>query len=144
MNVLVDTSVWSEALRRSKKIESDVVEEFRDLILESRIEIISPVRQELLSGIREQSQFKKLQKHLDAFPDLALKTDDFVTAAKFFSICRAKGIQGSNTDFLICAVASRRQLSIFTTDQDFSLYAKHLPVMLHVSRKSESRGKRAI
>jgi predicted nucleic acid-binding protein len=58
-------------------------------------------------------------------------------AAQFFNICRAKGVQGSNTDFLICAVAVRWQLAIFTTDGDFTLFAKHLPIVLHEKRQFE-------
>ena len=146
MRVLVDTSVWSESLRRSKKIDSDVVQEFKSLILEHRVDIIGPIRQEILSGLREDIQFEILQSHLAAFPDIPLKADDYVTAAKFFNMCRAKGIQGSNTDFLICAVAVRRQLAIYTTDKDFTLFAKHLPIVLHKQRgfepdKSSERGK---
>ena len=140
MRVLVDTSIWSEALRRAKrKIESSVVAEFRNLILEHRVDVIGPVRQEILSGLREDAQFERLKKHLSAFPDLSLTTDDFVTAAKFFNTCRSKGVQGSNTDFLICAVAVRRQLAIFTTDKDFSLFAKRLPIVLHETRESEQK-----
>ena len=60
MRVLVDTSVWSEALRRNKKVKSDVVREFQSLILEHRVDIIGPIRQELLSGLRETAQFEKL------------------------------------------------------------------------------------
>jgi len=131
----VDTSVWSEALRRAKKIESDVVREFRSLILEHRVDIVGPIRQEVLSGLREDAQFEKLEKHLAAFPDLPLASEDYVMAARFFNICRAKGVQGSNTDFLICALAVRRQLAICTTDKDFSLFAKHLPIVLHESRQ---------
>ncbi len=134
MKVLVDTSVWSAALRRVKRTEPVVVSELRSLILEHRVEIIGPVRQEVLSGLRENAQFKKLEKHLAAFPDIPLKTDDYVTAAKFFNICRTNGVQGSNTDFLICAVAMRNQLAIYTTDKDFPLFAKHLPVVLHEAR----------
>ena len=134
MKVLVDTSVWSAALRRTKRTEPVVVSELRSLILEHRVEIIGPVRQEVLSGLRESAQFKKLEKHLAAFPDIPLKTDDYVTAAKFFNICRTNGVQGSNTDFLICAVAMRNQLAIYTTDKDFPLFAKHLPVVLHEAR----------
>jgi predicted nucleic acid-binding protein len=146
MRVLVDTSVWSEALRRSNRVESVIVREFRSLIAEHRVDIIGPIRQELLSGLREAAQFEKLEKHIAAFPDIQLTADDFVTAAKFFNVCRSKGIQGSNTDFLICAVAVRRQLSIYTTDKDFSLFAKHLPIVLHETRiieqdKSSVRGK---
>ena len=135
MRVLVDTCVWSEALRRSKIEESDVSRELRGLILEHRVEIIGPIRQELLSGLREDTQFEKLEKHLEAFPDIILESADHITAAKFFNICRAKGIQGSNTDFLICAVAVRRQLAIYTTDKDFQQFAGHLPIVLHETRK---------
>jgi len=138
MRVLVDTSVWSQSLRRSKKVDSDVVREFRSLILEHRVDIIGPIRQEILSGLRDDNQFGKLQNHLAAFPDIPLKADDYVTAAKFFNMCRVKGVQGSNTDFLICAVAVRRQLAIYTTDKDFTRFAKHLPIVLHEQRGFES------
>jgi predicted nucleic acid-binding protein len=137
MRVLVDTSVWSEALRRRKKTEPDVVREFRSLILEHRVDIIGPIRQELLCGLREDSQFEKLEKHLAPFPDISLETADHVMAAKFFNTCRARGVQGSNTDFLICAVAVRRQLAVYTTDKDFPLFAKHLPIVLHEIRGFE-------
>jgi predicted nucleic acid-binding protein len=137
MRVLVDTSVWSEALRRSSRVETDVVREFRSLILEHRADIIGPIRQEILSGLREDAQFEKLEKHIAAFPDMPLETADHIMAAQFYNTCRAKGVQGANTDFLICAVAVRRQLSIFTTDGDFSLFAKHLPIVLHETRQLE-------
>ncbi len=134
MRVLVDTSVWSEALRRAKAVETDVVREFRNLIMEHRVDIMGPIRQEVLSGLREDAQFEKLERHLAAFPDIALAGDDYVTAAKFFNRCRGKGVQGSNTDFLICAVAVRRRLAIYTTDKDFPLFAKHVPIILHEKR----------
>lgn len=137
MRVLVDTSVWSEALRRAKKVDSTVVQELRSLVLEHRVDVIGPIRQEILSGLRKDAQFKRLEKHLSAFPDLPLTTDDYVMAAQFFNTCRSKGVQGSNTDFLICAVAVRRQLAIFTTDKDFSLFARRLPIVLHGTREFE-------
>ncbi len=134
----MDTSVWSEALRRAKrKAESIVVQEFRNLILEHRVDIIGPIRQEILSGLREDAQFQRLEEHLSAFPDLSLTEDDYIMAAKFFNTCRAKGVQGSNTDFLICAVAVRRQLAIYTTDKDFGLFAERLPIVLHETREFE-------
>ena len=137
MRVLVDTSVWSQALRRVKKLETNVSHELSNLILEHRVDIIGPIRQELLSGVKENAQFNKLEKHLAAFPDIPLTTDDHVTAAKFFTMCRKKGVQGSNTDFLICAVATHRQLAIFTLDKDFSLFSKHVPIDLHKTRQFE-------
>jgi predicted nucleic acid-binding protein len=142
MRVLVDTSVWSEALRRGRMVESDVVREFRSLILEHRVDIVGPIRQEVLSGLREDAQFDRLERHLAAFPDLPLTTDDYVTAAEFFNTCRSKGIQGSNTDFLLCAVAVRRQLAVYTTDRGFARFAKHLPVALHQTRTFEQESER--
>ena len=128
---MVDTSVWSVALRRAKRTGSPQADELRNLIADHRVEIIGPIRQELLSGIRESAQFKKLERHLAAFPDVPLITEDYVAAAKFFNICRSKGVQASNTDFLICAVAIRNRFAIFTTDKDFALFAKHLPIVMH-------------
>ncbi len=134
MNVLADTSVWSLALRRSKQAGLPAVQELTELIRESRVEMIGAIRQELLSGIRSPRQFETLRQHLRAYPDLSLAADDYELAADFFNQCRGKGIQGSNTDFLICACAHRRALSIFTTDDDFRLYREHLPIHLHQVR----------
>ena len=130
MNVLVDTSVWSLALRR-RDASSGEAAELGELIREQRVRLIGPVRQELLSGIREGERFHLLREHLRAFPDVSLETDDYERAAEFFNTCRAKGIQGSNTDFLLCAVSERRSLALFTTDSDFEQYAKHIPLRLH-------------
>jgi len=60
-----------------------------------------------------------------------------VTAARFFNLSRRKGVQGSNTDFLICAVAVRHRLAIFSTDKDFAQYAKYLPIVLHRQTRVE-------
>ncbi len=131
MKVIVDTSVWSLALRRDKQEPNTTVQEFRRMIHDHRVQMIGPIRQEILSGVRSESQFKKLQKNLESFPDLPALTEDYVTAAKYFNLCRSKGIQGSNTDFLICAMASRNKFSIYTTDKDFELFSKHIQIVLH-------------
>lgn len=134
MRALVDTSVWSLALRRTPKSGKNdpVVDQLTNLIASNRVEIIGPVRQELLSGVRDEGQFEVLAKRLAAFPDLPIISEDYVTAARLYNSCRSKGIQGSNTDFLICATAIRYQLAIFTTDSDFSLFSRHIPIALHV------------
>lgn len=131
MKVIVDTSVWSLALRRQAAEPLAAVQELRQLIHDHRAQMIGPIRQEILSGIRSESQFGKLRKHLESFPDLPIQTEDYATAAQFFNRCRSEGVQGSNTDFLICAVAVRNGSSIFTTDKDFELFSKHLAIVLH-------------
>ncbi|MCF3576694.1 PIN domain-containing protein [Planktothrix agardhii] len=131
MNVLVDSSVWSLALRRNTTNEAIViVNVLRDLIADGRVVLLGAIRQEVLSGVRYKEQFSRLQEYLRAFPDLELTTEDFELAAEFFNTCRTKGVQGSNTDFLLCAVAHCRGYSIFTTDKDFENFRSHIPVIL--------------
>jgi predicted nucleic acid-binding protein len=98
------------------------------------------IRQELLSSIRHARQFDKVRDRLRAFPDLPLVAADHEEAAAFCNRCRAKGIQGSTIDFLICAAAARRDLPILTTDADFSRYARVLPIRLHVPRPGRDAG----
>jgi predicted nucleic acid-binding protein len=135
VNVLVDTSVWSLALRRREPEDAPQVRELQELILEGRVVIIGPVRQEVLSGIRHAAQFRRLRAALRAFPDLDLNAEDYERAAELFNLCRGRGIQGSNTDFLICAVAERRRMSILTTDLDFPRFGEQIPLRLHEARR---------
>jgi predicted nucleic acid-binding protein len=134
VNVIVDTSVWSLALRRAKRMDDAAPRELAELIREGRVVMLGPVRQELLSGIKQKAQFDMLREHLRAFPDLLLEMADYEDAASAFNRCRERGIQGSNTDFLICAAALRRELSIFTTDGDFRHFARVLKLALHEPR----------
>lgn len=134
MNVIVDTSVWSLALRRAKRLDASARRELTELIQEGRVVMLGPVRQELLSGIKEKKQFDILRERLRAFPDLELESTDYEEAAVAFNQCRERGIQGSNTDFLICAAALRRDHAIFTTDGDFHRFARVLKLQLHESR----------
>jgi predicted nucleic acid-binding protein len=131
MKILVDTSVWSLALRRARTDFSPHVQELVQLIDDMRVQLIGPIRQEILSGIKTESQFVNVREQLRAFPDLPLIADDFEYAAELFNILRTKGIQGSNTDFLICAVSLRHSMPIYTTDNDFTLFTRHIPIKLH-------------
>lgn len=134
MNVLVDTSVWSLALRRRRSNASRETAELVELIREGRVAIIGAIRQEILSGIKAAEQYKKLRDRLRAFGDEPLDENDYEEAALCFNRCRAKGLQGSNTDFLICAVSLRRRLALLTTDRDFAGFAKVLGFELHALR----------
>ena len=131
MKVIVDTSIWSISLRRQKKYPDKNEDKLKKLILDGNVVIIGPIRQEILSGIKDKNQFNLLKINLSAFPDFPLLEKDYETAAEFFNICRAKGIQGSNTDYLICAVASNNNFKIFTLDKDFERYKKIIPIKLY-------------
>ncbi|MCD4653529.1 PIN domain-containing protein [bacterium] len=141
MKVLVDTSVWSLALRHGKSGWSDIKLELTNLIDDRKVKMIGPIRQELLSGVRREKQFNELKKRLSAFPDVSILTEDYENAAHYFNVCRKNGIQGSNTDFLICAVAVRNEFMIFTRDKDFDLFAVHIPIKKYVPRKVEPADK---
>lgn len=132
MKVLVDTAVWSLGLRRRKRADGeDVTFRLESLVDDGRIAMIGPIRQELLSGIKDRAQFDRLREQLRGFPDAEIISDDYETAASFYYRCREKGIQGSSTDFLICAVAVRHEFPIFTTDADFTYFARVLPIELY-------------
>ncbi|MGA7951912.1 MAG: PIN domain-containing protein [Gloeobacterales cyanobacterium] len=136
MKVVVDTSVWSLALRRnspdgsSQSNDGLMVTLLRDWILDGRVVLLGAIRQEILSGIRHPAQYMKLRDYLRAFPNVELATEDYELAAEFYNTCRQKGIQGSNTDFLICAAACHRNYGILTTDHDFQNFKEHIPITL--------------
>jgi predicted nucleic acid-binding protein len=86
---------------------------------------VSPVRQELLSGLREEASFKYGTN--SAFEQVSFDFSDYEEAAQLNNQCRARGIAGSAIDFLICAAALRRGWQAFTTDQDFLRYSAVFP-----------------
>jgi predicted nucleic acid-binding protein len=135
MMVLVDTPVWSLALRRKRSDlnadERDITTSLEELIRDGRARITGVIRQELLSGIREKDRFRKLRDYLRAFDDPRLETSDHEQAADMHNQCRSRGIAGSAIDFLICAMAQRRGWQIFTTDRDFERYGKVLGLNLY-------------
>jgi predicted nucleic acid-binding protein len=135
MNVIVDTPIWSLAHRRRQLTKNQLIHELTELLHEDRATITGPIRQELLSGIRDELQFHRLRQALRSQADLPLETDDYVTAASFSNMCRSHAVQGSTTDFLICAVGIRRGCAIFTTDGDFKRFARVLPIKLHELRE---------
>jgi predicted nucleic acid-binding protein len=135
MLVLVDTPIWSLALRRRdanlNPREQRLTGALRELIQDGRAQLVGPVRQELLSGLREDASFGKLRDRLRAFDQVPLDVADYEEAARLNNQCRARGIAGSAIDFLICATALRRNWQIFTTDRDFPRYAVLLPLKLY-------------
>lgn len=134
MIVLVDTCVWSLAFRRSQKNvniqETRTLKLLEEIIHEGRAQMLGLVRQELLSGVRQKAQFDLLLAATRSFSDVVLDVADYEEGAIAANKCRAAGIAGSSIDFLLCAVATRRNWAILTTDKDFARYQKHLPFTL--------------
>ncbi len=129
--VIIDTCIWSFALRGRILKNKKVAEELTILINENRAKIIGSIRQEVLSGYSDFSRYEKLRDKLRYFPNEQVIDLDYEFAAEYSNLCRKKGIQGSHTDFLICAVSTRLKMEIYTNDKDFIHYSHHLPVSLY-------------
>lgn len=128
--ILVDTCIWSLALRGKEPRDKSIAEILTNLIYSGQVRIIGSIRQEVLSGYSVYTQYAKLRDKLEHFPNDPTLDEDYILAAEFSNRCRSNGIQGSHTDFLICAVAHRLKVDIYTTDKDFNFYEQHLPIKL--------------
>jgi len=128
--VLVDTPIWSSALRKSGKSHPSARNMLSTLIRFRGVVMLGPIRQEILSGVKDKTQFETLRQELSSFPDYPISQADYEEAAKCFNKCRSQGVQGSNTDFLICAVSLRNNLQVFTLDRDFEKFASILEISL--------------
>jgi len=95
------------------------------------LDTLSCIRQELLSGAQPQARFDRLNEYLRFYPNLPLDKDDDEQATDYYNTCRRHGIQATSIDLLICAVSVRHKLRIFSTDTDFTRYAKHVPIQLY-------------
>ena len=112
MKLLVDTSVWSLALRRRPSAVLSAQEKrltaiLTEAITDGRVAMIGPIRQELLSGVNEQAQFNRLRSALRAFRDEGIVTVDYEEAARLYNLCRSRGVECGPVDILICALAWR-------------------------------------
>jgi len=130
--VLVDTSVWSLALRKKERTEEEqkVVSHLSKLISNLNVVLIGSIRQEILSGISTKERFEALKEKIAIFEDHTIHTYDYELAAEYFNECRQHGIQGSHIDYLICSVATNNDMAIFTLDNDFQFYKKHIRIKL--------------
>ncbi len=134
--VLVDTPVWSLSLRRkTTDLSPDqrrVTKNLYNLVRQEQVRLLGSTRQEVLSGIREESVFLRIRDHLRGFRNVELDESDYEEAARATNRCIRAGIAGSNADLLMCAVAVRYGWQIFSTDHDFARYATVLPLQLFI------------
>jgi predicted nucleic acid-binding protein len=122
VKILADACAWSLMLRRRSKIalspeEQLICEELTEAIRDGQVAIVGPIRQEVLSGIKDEAQFAKLRLALGAFHDEPLTTFHYEEAARLFNLCRSRGAECGAIDILICAVAAGMRWSILTNDR---------------------------
>lgn len=139
MTLLVDTSVWSLALRRDTAATEPEVATLKDALAGSDVVVTTGlVLQELLQGFVGP---KAKAQIIESFAALALvqpDREDHVAAAELRNACRSAGVQLGTVDAVIAQLCVRHGLMLLTTDRDFAHAAKHSKLKLwrSTSRKA--------
>ena len=124
--VIIDTSVWSEALRRKKNTINSSETIIRKII-EKDIEILllGIILQEILSGISNEKLYNEIKKILDDFVYLETTKNDYIYASELSSKCRSNGIKAGSIDYLIASTTIQNDLHLVTYDKDFVNISKY-------------------
>jgi predicted nucleic acid-binding protein len=124
MKVLVDTSVWSLALRRKTPRSHPKAQTLSELIASGQsVFLTGIILQETLQGVRDAANFARLDGFLEPFPLLIPERSTFKQAAQLFSKCRAAGTPVPTVDCLIAAIAIAADCRLLTDDGDFDKIA---------------------
>lgn len=131
MDLLVDTSVWSLALRRDIDAIEPAVRHLR-AALESGEGVFTTglVLQELLQGFHGPKARDAIIERFASLPLLVPDRTDHVEAADLRNTCRRDGIQVGTIDALLAQLCLRHGLLLLTTDRDFELIARHVAIRL--------------
>ena len=131
MNLFVDTSIWSLALRRDSPDASPEVSALaRALEAGEPVFTTGLVLQELLQGFRGPRARDRIIERFAALPFLMPDRDDHVAAAALRNACRRRGVQVGTIDALLAQLCIRHDLTMLTTDRDFARLAQHEPLDL--------------
>ena len=131
MKLLVDTSVWSLALRRDTPTNSgEVTLLSKALEGEGEVYVTGVILQELLQGFSGPKASEMIVQRFSALPMVVPDTSDHIQAAALRNHCRQNGVQVGTIDALIAQLALRFELHLLTTDNDFKHMAKHVPLRL--------------
>lgn len=131
MNVLVDTSVWSLALRRDAPSPTQHVEILQSCLdRDDTVLTTGLVLQELLQGFRGPAQARRIVAHFSSLPVITPDMDDHVEAAALRNECRRHGAQVGTIDVLLAQLCLRHDLALLTADRDFEAIAKRRPLRL--------------
>lgn len=108
MNLFVDTSVWSLALRRDHPPSVPAVDRLRQA-LDSGEAVFSTglVLQELLQGFSGPKAKDQIIERFAAVPLLVPDREDHLAAAAIRNDCRRAGVQVGTIDALLARLCSR-------------------------------------
>lgn len=131
MSLLVDTSVWSLALRRDGELQTIEVVALRNALLGTdRVFSTGLVLQELLQGFAGPKARDSIVERFTVLAFVEPDRKDYIDAAEIRNTCRRHGVQIGTIDALLIQLARRHDLQILTTDNDFRSASLHIEFRL--------------
>lgn len=131
MRVLVDTSVWSLALRRNVPDDHPKVKLLAGLIDSNEdVFLTGSILQEVLQAFRTDVTFRRMVRYFDPFPLLAMDRATHVAAANLHRTCAEHGVATTTIDCEIAVAAVRHRCALLTADKDFERMSRYCDLVL--------------
>lgn len=131
MTLLVDTSVWSLALRRDGSSTDPEVQALHEALVGSDVVVTTGlVLQELLQGFSGPKAASAIVEQFRSLPLIQPDRQDHIAAAEIRNTCRREGVQIGTIDALLIQLCGRHELTLLSTDKDFAHAAVHVPFSL--------------
>jgi len=135
MSLLVDTSVWSLALRRDAPLtergaQPEVAALRHALLGADQVFTTGLILQELLQGFAAPKARTQLIERLSALALIQPNREDHIEGAELKNSCRRRGVQVGTIDALLIQLCRKHDLVLLSTDQDFRAAAKHVDFRL--------------
>jgi predicted nucleic acid-binding protein len=134
VNILVDASVWSLAMRRDSPVDCREVARLK-VALEGGEGVFTTgiILQELLQGFNGPKAQKNIIETFSLLPFIIPERRDHIEAAELKVKLRQKGIQAGTIYALLVQLCWRHGLSLLSADNDFKHISKHIPLTLIVA-----------
>lgn len=140
MTLLVDTSVWSLALRRDAEATEPEVHQLKDALLGADVVMTTGlVLQELLQGFSGAKASAQIIERFAALPLVQPDREDHIAAAALRNKCRRAGVQVGTIDALLAQLCIRHDLTLLSTDNDFKLAARHCALRVWAQKPATRR-----
>ncbi len=140
MTLLVDTSVWSLALRRDTEAEEPEVQALKDALSGAEVVVTTGlVLQELLQGFAGAKASEQIVERFSALGLIQPDREDHIAAANLRNSCRRAGVQLGTVDALIAQLCIRHEAVLLSTDQDFVHAAKHCKLTVWSLKAAKTR-----
>jgi predicted nucleic acid-binding protein len=131
MSLLVDTSVWSLALRRGTPPDVPEVGALHHALAGGDVVATTGIiLQELLQGVVREQVKTQIIDTFGALEYLVPTRDDHIAAAQVRTALRSVGVQVGTIDALIAQLAIAGGHMLLTTDRDFVVAARHVDFRL--------------